>query len=628
MAKQKTERICVIMLTTNLFNEKLVLPSISPRKTIFVTGAGISADRPTCLPIGVTLTDAYLDMALGIDYANRFRDIWTTRFTEIKESITGNTWHKPVPKVMDNERPRLEFIIGEIDKMDRPFVDPPFADTKRFEKYRRKRSIDVLRNFASAPPNMCHRWMAEYCKSGSLIITANFDSCIESALGCDHDEPTTTYGIRSLGGVLHYHGLAKTNDIAATIKSISRPLPEEFKMKIKELFKAGYNVVFLGYGAVDVFDIKPFFDEIANENYSGIAIYVCHCSTSLEAKRAEKGQSTYGYLLRPFRKSLCVYGRTLEFLDQFAVITGIKRPELIVTDICSDTWIKTKDELNMLLSHPLDRRSFYLTNLMRICDQLSIHPGYIEPNWAKMSSELLEEWGDDAIAHLASASGNLANSVIEGFLSDWNNKEYQETVRKLKEIIHTHYKDKTGPLTPYLKMGTRIPDESIVRHSVQKTYSILKSDREYEEGIEISTIHYLCGERPKEMIQKWIDDSSNRRKTEEYLLFHLSQVSFLLNLHYTRFKYRTFYLSLCRMENRIKALLYDDGWNSETLCFGDLDNEWDICMQIPDLYDAARIIKNRLEQYDFRRIRGLPVNKLKESELLMILNKIEAMKNM
>ena len=64
--------------------------------------------------------------------------------------------------------------------------------------------------------------------------------------------------------IYHFHGVSTDSDlrknIGATLKEISRQLPKEFSDWLRGCFEAGYDVVFVGYGAVDVFDIKPFFE--------------------------------------------------------------------------------------------------------------------------------------------------------------------------------------------------------------------------------------------------------------------------------------------------------------------------------------------------------------------------------
>ena len=128
---------------------------IEPSRTIFWTGAGISCIPPSNLPLGNPLTDAYLEAAFGPDKWKEFVVLWNNRIPRIRDAVQNGTWHEmePVGKYNTShvdskaawERPRLEYIIGEMDKMDRFFNNV-------HGRNKRKSSISALKHFADVQP--------------------------------------------------------------------------------------------------------------------------------------------------------------------------------------------------------------------------------------------------------------------------------------------------------------------------------------------------------------------------------------------------------------------------------------------------------------------------------------------
>jgi hypothetical protein len=62
------------------------------------------------------------------------------------------------------------------------------------------------------------------------------------------------------------------------------------------------------------------------------------------------------------------------------------------------------------------------------------------------------------------------------------------------------------------------------------------------------------------------------------------------------------------------------------MTYGDLDFEWFTCMQIPDLLDAERIVRDLLFQCGIRILRFRSIKIRKVIELLMIWKKLDWIK--
>ena len=82
------------------------------------------------------------------------------------------------------DRPRLEFIIGEMDKMDKYFNAIHFNKASNKRLFSRESSLAALNKFALVKLVFIIS-VADLAKAGSVMITANFDTGIENALGVD-----------------------------------------------------------------------------------------------------------------------------------------------------------------------------------------------------------------------------------------------------------------------------------------------------------------------------------------------------------------------------------------------------------------------------------------------------------
>ncbi len=133
-------------------------------------------------------------------------------------------------------------------------------------------------------------------------------------------------------------------------------------------------------------------------------------------------------------------------------------------------------------------------------------------------------------------------------------------------------------------------------------------------------MYYLCGDQTHLLYKLWhkwyIRPFVNHR-----LKFLLEMVEILLKNHYTAFTYRTSYITLCRVRNMVLTMTSgrrDERINPRTLTYGDIYDEWNVCMEVPDLADAEKVIKNRIQQYDIRKQRHLSVSGDLEQDLWKI----------
>ena len=625
----------------NLFTDDTSGILIDPVKTIFVSGAGISFDPPSSLPTGDKLTNLYIDNMLG-KYAAEFKRFWFENFPRIAESVhRDGTWNSPEDpdNPWSRATPRLEFIIGEMDKMDRCLNPSFFVNPDNKKRFGRKSSLMILKEFQIAEPNSTHLKLAQFLKSGSEMITANFDVCLEKAAGMDIDAVTEDqHNMKAVHDsgmtIYHYHGVSTDpdlrNKLGATLKEISRKLPVDFTNWLVECFEKGYDIVFVGYGAVDVFDIKPFFESISDKNYPGRAYYVKHCENEGDAKTAkDELDKHYLYLLAPFSNSTICYGKTSEFLDVLFNNTGIKCQTFVLSSKKETTSEALDNAFENLISDydDKDKEAYYLINLFRLCAQLTIRPDHIfksEP-WIESVKTIVNAWltdGDDTVSRIARSNGFTVNSIIgDIYGNNWGSKKYSESgIQKLvRSYMDSFNVDGETELTPYLNWKKGPAPKKLIEEKVHLTTIILR-DRLEDKKSRIEqqyTVYYLCGDQTKLLYKLWkvwiIRPLINRR-----LRFILRMVKKLLDYPPTAFNYRTSYITLCRVRNMIMAMTRkrrDLDIHPVTLTYGDIYHEWDVCMEVPDLADAEKVIKNRIEQYKVRKRRHLPVRKDLEMQL-------------
>jgi len=586
---------------------------INPAKTIFWTGAGISCIPPSSLPLGNELTDAYLETALGSKWKD-FVALWNNNFPQIMNSVRngkfffpekiGKFTSKEVDKMEARARPRLEYIIGEMDKMDKYFNAIHFNKASNKRLFSRESSLAALNKFAMVKPCIYHYRLADLAKAGAVMITANFDTGIENALGVDATKVERKYNTPAIYNgygnyIFHFHGVATDdpNNFGATINNMSKGLDEDFENHIKSLFENGYNVVFVGYGGVDFFDVEPFFRGLDKGNYTGKAIYLQYCNgvKDAEDKRKERDK-TYDYLLKPFQNQCVVYGDTEDF---FQALFGVYS-SITTLNIDCGAFKATKDELKKIVKEQINEETYYFLNMFRLCSQLNINPGRFYPNWVNRIREIFDVWekdGTNTLKNMTVIRGQKNDGIIDDIYSNnWHDAELFATgmTDKLRPYIKEwDIKHKTIMLKAnqaFWFLGIPLP-KHIIQHNVDKTEEILRNKRVDDHSSDISrgTVMYLCGNQTKIAILLYM---ASRGLIKCRLLFLKDCIERLLQYPFTRFRYRTHYLSLCRQMAYINATLHKGQNGFE----GDIQKEWDICMQTPILYEAGQVLNCRLIQ--------------------------------
>jgi hypothetical protein len=223
-------------VTTAFDRIRDLLPSAvltaAAEETVFWSGAGISADAPTCAPVGTRLVDRALAHALAAGTA----DVLERYYRLLR---------------LRRRRPRLETVLDVVNRIHGEEV-----------------LLDLL-NDLEAPPNGLHAFFAAHVRAGGGHVTANFDTCIERASG----------GKRAPVDVVHFHGSLAGGELGATLARIERGLPPDMRQEVLRALLAPDKrlIVFVGYSGSDFFDVDPFLRALASGSLRGRQVlWVAH----------------------------------------------------------------------------------------------------------------------------------------------------------------------------------------------------------------------------------------------------------------------------------------------------------------------------------------------------------------
>lgn len=634
--------------------------SVDPSKTIFWVGAGVGFDAPCSLPLGNGLTDAYLKAALGEERAEEFILYWNNHIPRIRECVDRGDWRAPsglgsysladVRSGKAWDRPRLEFIIGEVNKLDQEFQGVGFRKPENHRRYARKYSIEAISHFAEAKPNLLHYWLADFARAGATIITANFDTCIEKAIiGDTLPAPVSRDGIRGIetgaGFVYHFHGVATDQDIqvnlGATVNNISKRLPGAFTEKLQKCFEEGCCIVFVGYSGLDFFDVQPFFEGLKGNGYSGTAIYLHFCGSDAECGKAVGQTKRYQYLLTPFENQKIVYGDSLEFFTALGAHSGVKRTrsKADISTARGTAFERTKEALESVTSgmDDTDREAYHFLNLFRLASQLNINPVNFYPDWGERIRDIYFDWKHDArddgtLRQMFETSAQINECVVEDIrYNNWRstNPAYLEAVADIAPLIAKWIVSHRTDLTKHLSWKRKGAPKELLCSYVDQTCRILEkgayaSRTPEEEDIERDTVHYLCGWQTKKLYALWAVPIV-RYAVYPKLGCVRDCITRILEYPFTSLRYRTYYLSLCRQRDAIRAMLGGSGADANGY-YGDIQQEWNICMETPNFYDARLTVRARMLQF-WIMVCKLKLRKVRKyKELLAIYRELEAMR--
>jgi hypothetical protein len=226
------------------------------RGLVVLFGAGMSADAPSNLPVGPSLSHAITLALEGHDLGPRLLCPASSHI----DPASDTTWWEVYERISGREAFRLEVVLEMMTIV---------LGT---------RGLEVLAFMNDVSPNQNHYALARLAAGGTTLLTTNFDCCVEQAhldlasahiavLADDEDIlrhyshprralPAST--IVKLHGSLRYpDGQAAWRTIVATLETLSTALSEP-KRRILDDSLRGRTLLIAGYSARDFFDIYPY----------------------------------------------------------------------------------------------------------------------------------------------------------------------------------------------------------------------------------------------------------------------------------------------------------------------------------------------------------------------------------
>lgn len=290
----------------------IIAPDVSPEKVCFWTGAGISVDKPSCLPVGDSLTKK------AVEYFC-LPGTWNKLIHYFKQAKMQDAFG------YEKLAPRLEAVLESIMQAIGIKV------------------LAILDPSLNAKPNRLHYLFAKHLEDGGTHITPNFDSCIENSLPShskvqiiENFESPEILSERFSKCLVHIHGRydrGSTNleHLGVRIRTIASGFPEWLGERITFLLRQQDYLIFIGYSGRDYFDVNPYFSEIGKRK-QGLknltVIWVKHTMGEKEGKsvpfdKQEQGKVILDALGNCGARIVYLLMQTDKFLDIFQKIWGL-----------------------------------------------------------------------------------------------------------------------------------------------------------------------------------------------------------------------------------------------------------------------------------------------------------------
>lgn len=241
--------------------------------------------------------------------------------------------------------------------------------------------LDNFSKFDDALPNFNHFSLAKLIRNGAVVVTTNYDSCIQKAYSKLFQAEMTQRKISERiycyegdeGGKLYcIHGIAKEpNSLGISLETINNTLTGEFKECIEAKYKSDSLFLFLGYGCADDFDVNCMFKEIEDSGKSSTGLCVVYPS-----EKGNQGPTVKQIeMINHFRKSLYVIDTANAFFEKQY---GFKYDDIYCKYQPENDWWSrdfwtypenTLKELNMYLDYNLGiRRQKYTRVFFKNCN--------------------------------------------------------------------------------------------------------------------------------------------------------------------------------------------------------------------------------------------------------------------
>ncbi len=516
------------------------LLAFHPEKTIILAGAGISMKEPALLPGGKDLTEFCLKMAVGEDAAKRIQGIWR----EVSKMVAENSGF--VYPFM-----RLEIILDNVNKMERMIEGP--------------RLLDGFIRFSERPGNVNHRLLYRLAQKKSIVLTTNFDTCIENSGGTEKwleyrhgcSFVTATDGT----GVYHLHGVAaQTEDLrytlGATLENIKDGIDPLLARYLVYKLEQSYDVIFVGYSGSDFFDILPFFESLNLESESRAIFFLHGTPDERERERAER-------YIRGFKHRYILCGDTTEFLagicpngewDESAECGGIEEAG---GNGGSDDWKKAFQRI-------IDSRSAQQQavirgqHLIRLTNQIGIRMDMVDDSWMDtlqcvtgfLKTQNLEQLFGSRPDISATILADLESTVevMEALYP----KEMSVIGREARGLWDEVMRIRKNMISPSVAAGSM---------TIERLFQIVEKGEVSPYNFNSATV-YAMNRFAKASIRQWLHDENDVENNQR--LDRLERgLRIMMGMPYHKYMYMSYYVTLLKLDSLILAIRRPDEDNFE-----------------------------------------------------------------
>ncbi len=206
-------------------NEIIKLINEKPSEIVFFTGAGISHNPPSSLPL-----------------ANEVK-------LELIETICKRSEKTSINQFYQLHQCQIKEYLGNI------FVESIFEIIMFRQGLNEQRVTQIVSDvFSAKSPNNNHIFLARLVKIGCNVISTNFDLLIEEAI---KKEFSHNVDVNQLTGrIMHIHGsITNAKSIITTLSLVGQGLPEKIGNELKNALK-NKILIFAGWSDKDI-DITP-----------------------------------------------------------------------------------------------------------------------------------------------------------------------------------------------------------------------------------------------------------------------------------------------------------------------------------------------------------------------------------
>lgn len=231
-------------------------------ETVIWVGAGISSNLPSGLPLGGELTEYVLKKCLyGYE---KLLDIWS----EINNTLILDF------DFSTNYLPRLESILASVYTTEKNLL------TKH------NRFFQGFKLFNDISYNLNHLCLALLAKKGVIILTTNFDLCIQNAYKdlygqypkfYYYEDGSYIFLTDNGGKIIHMHGtIFDLDKMGVTLTRVINGLPKTIIEELEFTFLERKLNIFIGYSLSDTYDVNPFLSGYYKRRKYPHNVFLCH----------------------------------------------------------------------------------------------------------------------------------------------------------------------------------------------------------------------------------------------------------------------------------------------------------------------------------------------------------------